>query len=56
MAGWCVSTRMSQSFVTARALPADTPADVARPFVWLAALSFAAGFWMYLALTPLLGR
>ena len=41
---------------TAKALPIDTPADVARPFVWLAALAFATGFWGYMAVSPLLGR
>ena len=34
----------------------DSPADVARPFVWIAAISFSTGFWGYLALAPLLGR
>jgi hypothetical protein len=41
---------------TARAVPADTPIDIARPFVWLGALAFATGFWGYLAVAPLLGR
>ena len=39
-----------------RALRIDSPADVARPFVWIAAVSFATGFWGYLALAPLFGR
>ena len=34
---------------------ADDPIDVARPFVWIAAWSFAIGFWGYLAAMPLLG-
>jgi hypothetical protein len=34
----------------------DSPAEVARPFVWVAAISFATGFWGYLALAPLLAR
>ena len=39
----------------ARTLRADDPVDVARPFVWIAAFSFAIGFWGYLAAMPLLG-
>ena len=34
----------------------DSPADVARPFLWIAAVCFSAGFWGYLALAPLMGR
>ncbi len=30
----------------------DRPIDVIRPFAWVAAVSFAAGFWGYLALNP----
>jgi hypothetical protein len=40
----------------ARAAPVDSPADVARPFVWIAAIAFTAGFWGYLALAPLFAR
>jgi hypothetical protein len=39
-----------------RAEVADDPIDVARPFVWIAALAFMTGFWGYLAALPLLGR
>ena len=39
-----------------QAATADDPVDVARPFVWIAAVSFATGFWGYLAALPLLGR
>jgi hypothetical protein len=39
-----------------RAETVDDPVDVARPFVWVAAISFATGFWGYLAALPLLGR
>jgi len=38
-----------------RAENADDPIDVARPFVWIAAISFVAGFWGYMAAAPLLG-
>ena len=34
----------------------DHPADVIRPFVWIAAMAFAAGFAGYLATAPLLLR
>ena len=34
----------------------DDPIDVARPFVWVAAVSFATGFWGYLAALPMMGR
>jgi hypothetical protein len=34
----------------------DDPVDVARPFVWIAVLAFATGFWGYMAAAPLLGR
>jgi hypothetical protein len=34
----------------------DSQADVARPFLWIAAIAFNGGFWAYLALAPLLGR
>jgi hypothetical protein len=47
---------MRQITAVARAIPADTPADVARPFVWIAAIAFVTGFWGYLAAAPLLGR
>jgi len=39
-----------------RAHRIDAPIDVARPFIWIAALSFAAGFVGYLTLGPLLVR
>jgi len=39
-----------------RAEVADDPIDVARPFVWIAALAFMTGFWGYLAALPLLER
>jgi len=39
-----------------RAEPASDPVEVARPFVWIAALAFMTGFWGYLAALPLLGR
>jgi hypothetical protein len=45
-----------KQIVVSRAQRIDSPADVARPFVWIAAMSFAAGFWGYLALAPLLAR
>jgi hypothetical protein len=49
---------MQQSRTVSRAqgrvLRADDPVDVARPFVWIAALFFAVGFWGYLATAPLL--
>jgi hypothetical protein len=32
----------------------DRPIDVARPLAWIAAASFMAGFWGYLAVEPLL--
>lgn len=47
---------MATSRVISRAATVDDPIDVARPFVWLAAIWFAAGFWGYLAALPLLGR
>jgi len=34
----------------------DRPADVVRPFVWIAAVFFALGFAGYMALAPLLSR
>lgn len=37
-----------------RAHRVDDPADVVRPFLWLAVLCFAAGFCGWLALSPLL--
>jgi hypothetical protein len=40
----------------ARARRFDDPIDVARPFVWIAAIAFATGFWGYLAALPLLSR
>ena len=39
-----------------RAERVDDPVDVARPFIWIAAISFATGCWGYLATLPLLGR
>jgi hypothetical protein len=33
----------------------DHPADVARPFVWIAAAFFATGFYGYLAFSSLAG-
>ena len=39
-----------------RALRIDDPVEVARPFVWIAAVSFLTGFWGYLAALPLLSR
>ena len=39
-----------------QAARADDPIDVARPFVWIAAVAFMTGFWGYLAMLPLLGR
>ena len=39
-----------------RAERVDDPVEVARPFVWVAAVSFAAGFWGYLAALPLISR
>jgi hypothetical protein len=37
-----------------RPIRVDHPADVLRPFVLLAALGFATGFWGYMALWPYL--
>jgi hypothetical protein len=37
-----------------RAHRIDEPADVIRPFLWLAVFCFAAGFSGWLALSPLL--
>ncbi|HEY2709100.1 MAG TPA: hypothetical protein VGI95_13695 [Caulobacteraceae bacterium] len=34
----------------------DDPIDVARPFLWIAALSFTTGFAGYMAIAPLLLR
>jgi hypothetical protein len=45
-----------RQIVVSRAQRIDSPADVARPFVWIAAVCFSAGFWGYLAVAPLLGR
>ncbi len=39
----------------AKAQRIDDPVDVARPFVWIAAIAFLAGFWGYVAAAPLLG-
>ena len=39
----------------AKARQFDDPIDVARPFAWIAAISFVAGFWGYMAAAPLLG-
>jgi hypothetical protein len=41
-----------------QALPlhADHPLDVVRPFAWIGALSFATGFWAYMAINLLVGR
>ncbi|HLY78448.1 MAG TPA: hypothetical protein VKQ70_03680 [Caulobacteraceae bacterium] len=47
---------MSRDRAVSHAAAADDPVDVARPFVWIAAISFATGFWGYLAALPLLGR
>jgi hypothetical protein len=47
---------MQRPRAISRAETVDDPFDVARPFVWIAALSFATGFWSYLAAIPLLGR
>jgi hypothetical protein len=33
----------------------EEPADVARPFAWIAAIAFAIGFWGYIAALPLIG-
>ncbi len=51
-----VTSRQRRPIAVARAARIDSPADVARPFVWIAAISFTAGFWGYPALSPLLGR
>jgi len=40
----------------AKILQADHPLDVARPFIWIAAVAFSIGFWGYLAAMPLLDR
>ena len=45
-----------KQIAVSRAQRIDSPADVARPFVWIAAIFFSAGFWGYLALAPLLAR
>lgn len=45
-----------RQIAVAAARRADSPADIVRPFAWIAATFFAAGFWGYLALAPLLGR
>ena len=45
-----------RAIAVSRARRMDSPADVARPFLWIAAIAFTAGFWGYLALEPLLGR
>jgi hypothetical protein len=39
-----------------RAHRIDDPIDIARPFVWIAALFFIAGFSSYLTLSPILAR
>jgi hypothetical protein len=39
-----------------RAECVNDPIDVARPLLRIAAVSFAAGFWGYLATLPLFGR
>jgi len=39
-----------------QAMRIDDPIDVARPFVWIAAAGFLAGFWGYLAALSMLGR
>jgi hypothetical protein len=49
-------TPTGRPIAVARTARFDSPADVARPFVWIAAIAFTAGFWGYLALSPLLGR
>jgi hypothetical protein len=45
-----------QPRVRAKALRYDDPIDVARPFAWIAVLAFAAGFWGYMSILPLMGR
>jgi hypothetical protein len=45
-----------RQIAVSRARRLDNPVDVARPFVWIAAIFFSAGFWGYLALAPLLAR
>jgi len=47
---------MRQSRAVARTIPAQTSADLARPFVWLATIACAIGIWGYLVVTPLVGR
>jgi hypothetical protein len=37
-----------------RSVELDTPADVARPFIVVAAVCFAAGFYGYLAVSSFL--
>ena len=44
-----------RQIAVSRAERIDNPADVARPFVWIAAVFFMTGFWGYLAVAPLLG-
>ena len=46
----------TRRIAVSRAQRIDSPADVARPFLWVAAIAFTAGFWGYLALAPLLAR
>jgi len=50
------SGHQPRRIVVSRAQHIDSPADAARPFVWVAAIAFTAGFWGYLALAPLLTR
>jgi hypothetical protein len=45
-----------RQIAVSRAQRIDSPADLARPFIWIGAIAFSAGFWGYLALAPLLGR
>jgi hypothetical protein len=45
-----------RQIAVSRAVRIDNPADIARPFVWIAAVFFMTGFWGYLAIAPLLGR
>jgi hypothetical protein len=50
------SGHQPRRIAVSRAQRLDSPADIARPFLWVAAISFTAGFWGYLALSPLLAR
>ena len=50
------SAAAQRRIAAVRAQRIDHPADVARPFAWIAAIAFTAGFWGYMALAPVLGR